>query len=763
VSRATNKNDDLEKVTYDYSLPMDMTATSLSPLDGNTYYAHTPGKTGDWHKLTDHLQAVAEKARFFAEPFGAGEVAYWAGLLHDVGKFNPAFQRYLREADSARKENRLGPTRGPDHSSAGMVVARTAYSQDYPQLGQTAQGGEIAWAAASHHAGLADLASLEERLVRKSHDTAVSQAIQIAVQTVPELNDLLNAQPTLPLLSTNRSREFFIRMLLSSLVDADHLDTEAWLNPEEYARRERILPSISDLLKTVMEDQEKLITEVSHTDINQARKEIYYAVLNKAASHTGFFRLSVPTGGGKTRTALAFALQHAKEHNLRRVIFAIPYTSIIEQTAEEFRKIVGPENVLEHHSALAAKDDEQDPNNWTRLATDNWDAPIIVTTTVQLFESLFSNRPGKVRKLHNLARSVIVLDEAQMLPTPLLNPILDALSELVQPRYGASVVLCTATQPALDESLGFPALADVRELSPEPQQYFRSLSRVRYEIHSDESWRWEDVAERMRRAEQALCIVNTKAQARALFAELDDPDAFHLSTSMCPAHRLVTLKKIRALLKGNNPCRVVSTQLVEAGVDLDFPQVLRALGPLDSIVQAAGRCNREGELDEPGQVIVFKPEDHTLPRGVYKSAAGLAEVLLNQNADLDALETFQQYFHTLYHTLVDRDAHDIQEKRDRFDYPKVAEEFKMISGDTVPVVIRNYEPSKVAAILSRRIDRLSMRALQPYLVNVYRDKLSQLEQNGFVQLIIPGLWEWSGAYHPKLGMLEQFDVEKTVT
>ncbi|NIA11867.1 MAG: CRISPR-associated helicase Cas3' [Nitrospiraceae bacterium] len=739
-----------------------MKATALSPRNGNTYCAHTPGKTGEWHRLTDHLQAVAERARSFAEPFGAGDIAYWLGLLHDIGKFNPGFQSYLREAESARKNNRTSPMRGPDHSSAGMVVARTAYSQDYPQLGQTAQGAELAWPIASHHAGLADLASLEERLVRKSHDPAVSQAIQIAVQIMPELNDLLSAQPTLPLLPTNRSREFFIRMLLSALVDADHLDTEAWLNPEKHARRERTLSSTSDLLEAVIKGQEKLITTAPRTSINQARREIYYAVLSKAASHTGFFRLSVPTGGGKTRTALAFALKHAKEHNLKRVIFAIPYTSIIEQTADEFRKIVGPDNVLEHHSALAVTDAEQDPNNWTRLATDNWDAPIIVTTTVQLFESLFSNRPGKVRKLHNLARSVIVLDEAQMLPTPLLNPILDALSELVQPRYGASIVLCTATQPALDESLGFPALANVREIAPEPQQYFRRLSRVHYEIHSDESWSWEDVAEQMHQGERALCIVNTKAQARALFAVLDDPEALHLSTNMCPAHRLVTLRKIRALLEEDSPCRVVSTQLVEAGVDLDFPQVLRALGPLDSIVQAAGRCNREGKLRRKGRVIVFRPEEHSLPRGVYRAAAGLAETMLAQNADLDELETFQRYFHTLYQTLVNRDAHGIQALRSRFNYPKVAEEFKMIPGDTAPVVIRDYEPSKVAAILARGIDRWSMRALQPYLVNVYQDKLSQLEQDGLVQLITPGLWEWRGTYHPKLGMLEQHDVERTI-
>jgi len=734
----------------------------VGPLTDVTYYAHTSGETGEWHKLADHLRAVAERARSFAEPFGAGEIAYWVGLLHDLGKFSTDFQRYLKEAKRAREENQRGPMRGPDHSSAGMVVARVAYSQECPQLGETARGGELSWAIAAHHAGLSDITSLEDRLLRKGKDPIIVQSISNAVRNIPDLQGVRNGGPPLPDFSSNWAREFFIRMLLSVLVDADHLDTEAWLNPEKHALRERTFPSISDLLETVIEDQEKLIAAAPHTPINNARRDIYYAVLNKAVENTGFFRLSVPTGGGKTRTALAFALKHAKEHDLERVIFAIPYTSIIEQTADEFRKIVGPENVLEHHSALAVKDDEQNPNNWTRLATDNWDAPIIVTTTVQLFESLFSNRPGKVRKLHNLACSVIVLDEAQTLPIPLLNPILDALSELIHPRYGASVVLCTATQPALDESMGFPALAGVREIAPEPQHYFSSLSRVRYEIHLDEPWSWEDVSEQMRQVEQALCIVNTKTQAHELFVTLDDDDALYLSTNMCPAHRLTTLKEIRKRLEEGNSCRVVSTQLVEAGVDLDFPQVLRALGPLDSIVQAAGRCNREGEMSGPGRVIVFKPKDHTLPRGVYKSATGVAETMLDRKVDLNMPEIFQEYFRVLYQQLVNRDAREIQKERERFNYPKVAEEFRMIPGDTVPVVIRNYEPSKVAAILARGIDRWSMRALQPYLVNVYRDKLSRLEQDSLVQLITPGLWEWMGTYHPTLGMLEQLDVERTI-
>lgn len=728
--------------------------------------AHTPNESGHWHCLKDHLQAVAQMAEEFAGKFGAGELGYWTGLLHDIGKYNPAFQDYLNAAYQANLTHQTPPRRGSvPHSIYGAVIARTAYANIYPNPGNTIEGEELAWAIMAHHGGLTKPTLLEDALARAGNDTDVVQIIRTAATQIPKIKDLVVKRPLFDQLPHNRAREFFIRMLLSALVDADYLDTEKWRDPWKHRQRAHDLLELPELWRKVQANQETLMAKSEPTQINKARKEIYRFAIQNAWQSPGFFKLTVPTGGGKTRTALSFALKHAvenRDHGFQRVIFVMPYTSIIEQTAGEFRKIVGSENVLEHHSAIDFDEDEQkDIINWSRLAAENWDAPIIVTTTVQLFESLFANRPSRVRKLHNLARSIIVLDEAQMLPAPLLNPILDALSELVE-RYGTSVVLCTATQPALDESLGFPALANIRELAPDPKRYFQSLARVRYDVCLDEPWGWDQVARGMRKSPQVLCVLNTKGQARDLFKTLDDPKAFHLSTGMCPAHRRDVLKQIKDRLKAGEPCSVVSTQLVEAGVNLDFPMVLRALGPLDSIVQAAGRCNREGKMLGQGTVVVFKPKEHKLPSGVYESATLLAERILRRGEDLHSLEIFQTYFRKLYHELVERDAKGIQKLREQFEYATVAERFRMIEDNTISILSPYRLASRHLSIPHQGIDRETMRALQPYLVNLYRSKLGELSAEGLIVEIVPGLWEWQGEYSEKLGILCRFDQEKCV-
>ncbi len=722
-------------------------------------YAHTPNDDGEWHDLKAHLEAVAERAREFAASFGAGDVAYLAGLLHDVGKFSSTFQAYLRACHEAKMRNLPGPHRGPDHSSAGSVVAQVAWKNEDNEL---SFGNTIAWPIAAHHAGLSDLAALEERLVRMAKDPLVAEAVKTAANSMPGLQALRQSKPERANLSGVLAQEFFVRMLLSTLVDADRLDTEAWREPRKAEKRLREVPSMSALRHLVNSKQTELVAEAKPTEINQARQEIYLNVLRHTTEEQGFFRLSVPTGGGKTRTSLSFAVHHAEFHGLRRIVFALPYMTITEQVANELRDVVGSDVVLEHHSGIEVEEDEDWQRSWAYLATENWDAPIIVTTTVQLFESLFSNRPGKLRKVHRLAEAVIVLDEAQTLPIPLLDPILDVLSELVQ-RYNVSVVLSTATQPALDEQLGFPSLANIRELVPEPDRYFRSLKRVRYENTTEVAWSWDRVAQEMRRAGQVLCVVNTKNHARQLFQTLDDETAVHLSTNMCPAHRRERFNDIGRRLKNGIPCRVVSTQLIEAGVDLNFPVVMRALGPLDSIVQAAGRCNREGTLPELGRVIVFKPEEHTLPEGVYKVAAQLGESLLQQGVDLDEPATFGRYFGELYRTLLERDAHGIQALRERLNYPAVAEQFRMIADNTVPVVIRSYMSEKAKQALKSGITRGTMRVLQPSLVTIYERNMASYEQEGLITPIEDGLWEWTGIYDPNLGIIAQRNVEQYVT
>ncbi len=550
-------------------------------------------------------------------------------------------------------------------------------------------------------------------------------------------------------------------MLFSALADADFLDTERHFNPEKSEERGGTV-SLGELWCR-FEQAQSVLTAKQSDRVNRVRHEAYQACLQAADLGPGFFRLTVPTGGGKTRSSLAFALRHALCHHLDRVIVGIPYTSIIEQTAEVYRDILGDGAVLEHHSAGA----EDDPENPTReevrqrLASENWDAPVVVTTTVQLFESLFANRTTRCRKLHNIARSVLILDEVQTLPTHLLEPTLDALRQLVA-HYGVSVVLCTATQPALDESPYLKGLPDVREIVPNPAQLFSELKRVRYEWESGgRKVTWKEVAAEMRKEAQALAVVNTKADALALLDALEDRKALHLSTLMCGAHRREALGQIRSRLQAGAPCRVVSTQVVEAGVDLDFPMVLRALGPLDRIVQAAGRCNREGKLPGLGRVVVFEPEQGKLPAGAYRTGTALAAMqLLTPSFDFDDPNAYQAYFRLLYQS-VDLDTHNIQELRQSFRYKEVDRRFRMIEDDTLPVVVRPpWEPHKsrveeLMADLARRPpgSRWLFRDLQPYLVNVRARLVPGYQGQGLVRQITPNLCEWAGPYDPVRGVV----------
>ena len=439
----------------------------------------------------------------------------------------------------------------------------------------------------------------------------------------------LSARPCLPIKSPTQA-ELFLRFLFSALVDADYLDTEAHFDPGRSRLRYRPV-DLEALAESFWKEQDKLSGH-DQSPVNLARHEIYQFCLAAAECPPGIFRLTVPTGGGKTLSGMAFALRHALKYQKHRIIVAIPYTSIIDQTAQVYRRIFGDENILEHHSAVTPREDEDHfvQQQWTRLAAENWDAPIVVTTTVQLFESLFANRPAACRKLHNLAQSIIILDEVQTLPTGLLAPILEVVQQLVD-HYGVTVVLSTATQPSLVDS-GSPYLkglrGEIREIVPDPARYFQALKRVSYDCPG-EAWSWERVAQEMAAEPQCLAVVNTKKDALALLDALNDPEALHLSTLLCMAHRRKVMEGIKVRLATGQPCRVVATQVVEAGVDLDFPVVLRAMGPLDRIVQAAGRCNREGRLSQ-GRVIIFQPAEGQIPPGDYRAGHDIARAMLNR-------------------------------------------------------------------------------------------------------------------------------------
>jgi CRISPR-associated endonuclease/helicase Cas3 len=714
-------------------------------------FAHSKNSAGHRQELQAHLQNVSILAANFAASIGASELARYAGLLHDIGKFNPAFQAYLMDAE-------LHPSikkRGPDHKGAGLVLANRLNLSP------------LAFLIMGHHGGLPSFAKLKEKLNECKDNSQVLEAIEAAKDIIPELCVApANLIPTH--ISSEHEAELFIRLLFSALVDADFLDTEQHFTAGQVSRRNN-----GSSLSTLWQDFEvaqKKFSGCPLTTVNTIRNEVYQDCLKASELEPGFFRLTVPTGGGKTRSSLAFALRHAIKHELQHIIYAIPYTSITEQTATDFRMIFSDKQaVLEHHSGITTPDD---PSNispeeiWRRLASENWDAPLVVTTTVQLFESLMAYTTSKCRKLHNIAGSVIILDETQMLPTQLLRAILDILHQLVA-HYGTTVVLCTATQPALHQRIEFPGLTGIREIIPSPGEFFAKLKRVHYLWpQQGEKWTWQQVADRIGEEQQVLTIVNTRKDAlKVLDAlklpnELNDPSVLHLSTYLCGAHRRVVLQEVRRRLKAGEPCRLISTQVIEAGVDIDFPLVLRAIGPLDRIAQAAGRCNREGKLSA-GLVIVFDPVEGGMPSGPYKIGTQTTRALLaDSTIDLDDPSVYLDYFERFYRYL-NLDEYEVQAVRKSFDYPKVAEIFRLITDDTTPVVVSYNVPGE-SGIVEYLLDGLQNRSihtrdylcsLQPYMVNLRPKELAYAQQHGLVVEILPGLWLWQGRYDAVRGIV----------
>lgn len=622
-------------------------------------FAHSVPETADtsrWEPLSHHLAAVGIRARTFAEVFGLGAVAEIAGRLHDIGKVSAEYQSYI--AGEAG-------TRGPDHSTAGARVAFKHYGSELGRI--------IAYAVAGHHAGLANggmgrvRSALDTRLAA---DYSIPDFSGWEVHAGPlpsraELQAGLKVPAPNPI-AEGFHRQFLIRMLFSCLVDADFLETERF-----YAQaRGHPPPERGGALSH--DHAERLEAFISakqaRSHLDRLRSEIRLHALDKASEQPGLFSLTVPTGGGKTFTSLGFALEHARRHDLRRIIYVIPFTSIIEQTAAVFRDALqlGEESdqLLEHHSAfdwerLAPSDDgdvEEEGRSGAaklRRAAENWDAPIVVTTAVQFYESLFAARPSRVRKLHNIARSVIILDEVQTLPVHLLRPCMAALQEL-STNYGASVVLCTATQPALRQqdgalpnaTAGFD-LPETRELAPDPPSLYANLRRVKVE-RLPEVVTDAEIAKRFSKQTQMLCIVGSRAHARDLFELIRHLEgACHLSTLMCATHRSEVLATIKQKLKDDEPVRLVSTSLIEAGVDIDFPEVWRAEAGLESIAQAAGRCNREGKLKGFGRVVVFQPADAKPPRMLrpFREAAGRVS---GQFDDPLGPDSIRAYYRELY-------------------------------------------------------------------------------------------------------------------
>lgn len=702
------------------------------------FYAHSTTRADrvDWQGLADHLRAVGDLAAQFARPFGGVEMARAAGLLHDLGKYTREFQRRIS-----------GENIPAEHSTHGAQVAVARYGR---QLGMM-----LAYVVAGHHAGLANGAIPGER-------TALSG--RLTSGDLPELLDdwqqevALPAQLVPPMLvpHVDPQRAFFqlgfcTRMLFSCLVDADFLDTEAFYDRAEGRTSKRRPGAELTALRSALD--EYLGRFRADSEVNRLRAQILAHVRGQAELATGQFSLTVPTGGGKTLASLAFALDHAIRHGLQRIIYVIPFTSIVEQNAAVFRQALGQlgeSAVLEHHSAF---EDEtlkgRSARDKLKLAMENWDVPIIVTTAVQFFESLFAARTSRCRKLHNIAGSVVILDEAQTLPLKLLRPCVAAIDELTL-NYRTTVVLCTATQPALQANDADPArsfaggLRHVRELAPDPTQLYRRLERVRV-CHAG-SLGDQALAERMRQREQVLCIVNNRRHARALFdAIADQPGARHLTTLMCAAHRRLVLDEVRDALKRGGPCRLVSTSLIEAGVDVDFPHVLRAEAGLDSIAQAAGRCNREGRRAfADSEVHIFAAEGWASPPELRQYAQAMRAILRQHSDDPLGLDAIDAYFRELYWQRGAQalDEHDIlglfrDGRWDGMPFEIVADKFRMIDSRQRPLIIP-FDPrarDNLARLAFAEYPGELARRLQPYTVQLPHYVFDELYKAGAIQAV----------------------------
>jgi CRISPR-associated endonuclease/helicase Cas3 len=700
------------------------------------FYAHSLSgrETRQWQPLVDHLRAVAEAAGARGAKFGARNAAALAGLMHDLGKYSLAFQRRLE-----------GASERVDHSTAGaQQILRYVADPDCKVIAKV-----IAHAIAGHHVGLPDTigdeASLDARLKREVEALDPSWLKEIS----PVAAGLMPSIDWGDRNSLAYRLAFFGRMIFSCLVDADYRDTEAFYSAAEGRAVERLWRRLPDVLNVLISRFDAFMAKktaaAKATPVNVLRSEILAHVRASAQRAQGLFTLTVPTGGGKTLASLAFALDHARRHKLDRIVFAIPFTSIIDQTASIFRDVLGDGIVLEHHASIdESRIEGREARDKLRLAMEDWAAPVVVTTNVQLFESLHSNRPSRCRRLHNLARSVIILDEAQTIPLPLLRPCLAAIDELAR-NYCASVVLCTATQPAVAKSRfeGGLELGPERELAPDPLRLHRELKRVRV-AHIGEQ-KDDALVEALAGTSQGLVIVNSRAHALTLYrsavkAGLDG--VVHLTTRQYAAHRRRVLADVRGRLRKGAPCRVIATSLVEAGVDLDFPVVWRAEAGLDQIAQAAGRCNREGERRPEDSVVgVFRSAEHKPPREIAQLAGDMARAA-RRHDDILSPSAMEDYFAEVYWrkgAALDRKniqmAYKMGVGGPSFEYRRVAADFRMIESGLAPVIIaREAEACAALAALSAGAPAGPVaRRLQPFIVQVPPKARNLLSANGHVR------------------------------
>ncbi len=713
---------------------------------------------GAWltpHTLDEHLAGTAEKAAAFAQCFESRNWGYLLGYIHDVGKSTKKWQAYLRRKSGydefAHLEGKVGIL---DHSTPGAKLSQELFGKEIGRL--------LGYCIAGHHTGMPDWDSDKQSggssaLSYRLENTSTSE---LASMLREKLKSMHPGSPPCKFDPQSMALSFWIRMLFSCLVDADFLDTEAYMEKEKTALRGEFLSMDELTIRFERYIKDKTAT-ADPTQVNRLRHEVLTNCIRAASQSQGIFSLTVPTGGGKTLSSLAFALNHARKHRLQRIIYVIPYTSIIEQNADVFQEVLGADQIVEHHSNL----DDDDSTPASHLASENWDAPIVVTTSVQFFESLFAARTSRCRKLHNIAGSVVVLDEAQLLPVEFLAPILEVI-ELLSRRYRVSFLLATATQPAFESRHGFRGLTvdSIKEISSNVPDLYASLQRVAYEMPSDwdKPLTYETLAEDLSKHDRVLCIVSDRKSCRRLHQKMP-PGTYHLSALMCGQHRSDTIKEIKRKLAADEPVRLISTQLVEAGVDLDFPVVYRSLAGLDSIAQAAGRCNREGLLAEPGKVVVFLGPDRP-PLGILRKAADTTLTLLKTGlVDPAKHSSFNTYFSQLYWKANSLDAHgiaDLLRARDdlsEIQFRTAGRLFQLIDDQNQTQILVPYDEGDkwIRMLASDGPKRWLLRKLQRYCVNIYNRDFEHMQKRGSVELVSPGIYALSSRveYSDNLGLL----------
>lgn len=701
-----------------------------------------------WQLLRTHLANVALKAKEFAQAIGMAGEAELAGWLHDLGKYSKRFQARLR--DPAIK--------GINHWAHGTEEAYKL-------------SPIVAYAVDGHHTGIPAATDLRQTLLKLRADTNSITGYEELLPTLLQAlkDDGIQLPAAFPPASKDRFAEAMrVRFLFSCLVDADYLDTEQHFAPHKTPLR---APEGLEHSKALVQILDLLNSKADASSINQLRKQLLDDCLIAADKPKGLFNLTAPTGSGKTLASLAFALKHIQRHNaglpadapnrLRRIIVVIPYTSIIDQTAQVYREVLagllGKGTLVEHYSTAIPPFGEEIKS---RFAMENWDAPIVITTNAQFFQSLCSNRPSACRKLHNIAGSVVLFDEVQTLP-PRLVPSLLAGVKLLTRDYNTTAVFMTATQPAF-KSAG-PSLKyswNPVEISSRPNELAQALKRTNIQLPKPgEVTSWQAVADQMLKEQQALCVVNSTKDARTMFRLLPEKQREHLSARMCPAHRQEVIKRIRAKLAANESIYLASTQVIEAGVNVDFFSAFRANGPLDSLIQTAGRCNREGKSKTPGKVVVFNPEDGSMPRGVYQTAADITSAFLSNNPDiqLHLPETYERYFEELYRLIGPNKAaaDQVVKLSELFDFPAAAEACKLIEDNTYPVLVPWGESAQLLAQVKDQdyVDRDTGRKIQRFMVNIYEPEFKKGTAQGFILQPIPDveLYVWNAPYDPHLG------------